>query len=393
VKTYYRPLGILSGDAARQAAPKLELFPDRSSLHPHLASSIKGEGYESEALPLDGGGLGGGDLNVGSPLTANTLALSLASGPLAFALVEMIERRGPGDTVRSLAAAAPLSEALERHTMPRRGLAHLPLDPPLVMGIVNATPDSFSDGGAFLDAGRAVAHAKAMIDAGARIVDIGGESTRPGAQAIPIEEEIRRVAPVIAGLRAYAEAAGALISVDTRNAATMAAALDAGAGLLNDISALTHDPESMALAAGSGASVVLMHMQGDPETMQRAPRYDDVALDVYDYLEGRIAACLEAGMTPDRIVVDPGIGFGKTVEQNVALLNQLPIFHGLGVKLLVGVSRKGFIGKLSANEPPSERLPGSLAAALAAIARGAQIVRVHDVAETVQALKVSRAIS
>jgi dihydropteroate synthase len=277
--------------------------------------------------------------------------------------------------------------------MPRPGLAQLPLDPPIVMGIVNATPDSFSDGGAYIDPGRAVAHAKAMIDAGARIVDVGGESTRPGAQAIPVDEEIRRAVPVIAGLRAYAEASGALISVDTRNAATMAAALDAGAGLLNDVSALTHDPESMRVAARSGASVILMHMQGAPETMQREPRYDDVALDVYDYLESRIAACRDAGIAPERIVVDPGIGFGKTVAHNLALLSHLSLFHGLGVKLLVGASRKGFIGKLSADEPPMERLPGSLAAALAAVGQGAQIVRVHDVAETIQALKIARAVS
>ena len=261
------------------------------------------------------------------------------------------------------------------------------------MGIVNATPDSFSDGGIYLDAGRAVAHAEAMIAAGAAIIDIGGESTRPGALPVEPEEEIRRVVPVIAGVRPAAEAAGVQISIDTRNAETMRAALEAGAGMINDVSALTHDPAALGVAARSGASVVLMHMRSDPCTMQTAPAYDDVALDVYDYLEARIAACADSGIDQSRIVADPGIGFGKTLAHNLQLLNHLTLFHGLGVKLLIGVSRKGFIAGLSAGEAPDQRLGGSLAAALAAAEQGAHIVRVHDVPETVQALRVASALS
>jgi dihydropteroate synthase len=311
---------------------------------------------------------------------------------LAFPLVEIIERRGPAELSRHIVPASAVADRLDRHIAARPAIANLPLDPPVIMGILNATPDSFSDGGAFLGPAAAIAHGAAMIAAGARIVDVGGESTRPGAVAVPVDEEIGRVIPVIAGLRAHAESAGAVISIDTRNAAAMAAALNAGAAIINDVSALTHDPRAMEIVARSGAPVVLMHMQGEPETMQRAPTYDDVALDVYDYLEGRIAACLAAGIPLEKIVIDPGIGFGKTVAQNLALLSQLSLFHGLGVPLLIGVSRKGFIGKLSAGEPPAARLPGSLAAALACVGQGAQILRVHDVGETAQALKVTLAL-
>ena len=260
------------------------------------------------------------------------------------------------------------------------------------MGIVNATPDSFSDGGDHFDPAAAIAHAEAMIRAGAGIVDIGGESTRPGAGTVPVDEEIRRVVPVIAGIRVAADAASVTISVDTRNAQTMLAALDAGATMINDVSALTHDPAALAVAARSQARIVLMHMQGIPATMQQAPSYDDVVLDIYDQLEARIAAAEAAGIDRARIVVDPGIGFGKTVAHNLALLSQFSLFHGLGVPLLVGVSRKGFLAKLSAGEPAGQRLGGSLAAGLAAIGQGARIVRVHDVAETAQAIRILAAI-
>jgi dihydropteroate synthase len=260
------------------------------------------------------------------------------------------------------------------------------------MGVVNATPDSFSDGGSYLDAGRAIAHAEAMIAAGAAIIDVGGESTRPGALPVRPEEEIRRIVPVVAGIRASAEAAGALISVDTRNAATMRGALAAGAGMINDISALTHDPASLEVVAPSNALVVLMHMQGNPRSMQVSPSYGDVVLDVYDHLEARIAVCEAAGIGRSRIIADPGIGFGKTVRHNLQLLDSLTLFHGLGVPLLVGVSRKGFIAHLSVGEPPEQRLPGSLAAGLAAIGQGAGILRVHDVAETLQAIRMANAL-
>jgi dihydropteroate synthase len=260
------------------------------------------------------------------------------------------------------------------------------------MGIVNATPDSFSDSGHHFDPAAAIAHGEAMIRAGAAFIDVGGESTRPGAEPVAVEEEIRRVVPVIASIRVMAEVAGKTISIDTRNARTMQAALDAGATMINDVSALSHDPDSLAVAARAAGPVVLMHMQGEPPTMQAAPAYDDVVLDVYDALGARIAAAEAAGIGRSRIVVDPGIGFGKTVEHNLALLSQLSLFHGLGVPLLVGASRKGFIGKLSAGEPAGQRLGGSLAAGLAAIGQGARIVRVHDVAETLQALRVIAAI-
>jgi dihydropteroate synthase len=335
MKRYLRPLGLLSGSAAHKAV-------------------------------------------------AAGLALPLAGGALAFSLVEVIERIAPGDIRREIVPVRDVADELQPHIGPR------PLAGPIVMGIVNATPDSFADSGAHFDAGSAIAHATAMIQAGAGIVDVGGESTRPGAIPVPIDEEIRRVVPIIAGIRATA--ADATISIDTRNAETMQAALDAGATMINDVSALAHDPDSLAVAAGAIGPVVLMHMQGDPATMQQAPAYDDVVLDVYDQLETRIATALAAGVALDRIVIDPGIGFGKTIAHNLALLDRLSLFHGLGVPLLVGVSRKGFIARLSANEPVERRLGGSLAAGLAAIGQGAQILRVHDVPETVQALRVATAI-
>ena len=322
-------------------------------------------------------------------------ALPLAGGPLAFSLVEIIER-ADARTHRSIVAAPDLADELVRHTarrsfpfpLTREGTA----DVPLVMGIVNVTPDSFSDGGRHFDPARAVAHAASLIEVGAHIVDIGGESTRPGATPVDPAEESRRIVPVILGIRDAAAASGTIISVDTRNGGTMRAALDAGAGMINDISALSHDPESLAVAAATAVPVALMHMRGDPPTMQLAPAYEDVALDVYDHLEGRIAACLKAGIGLKRIAIDPGIGFGKNVAHNLALLDQLAMFHGLAAPLLVGVSRKGFIARLSAGEPPERRLGGSLAAALAALGQGAQIVRAHDVAETAQAVRIVQAL-
>ncbi|MDB5397646.1 MAG: folP [Rhodospirillales bacterium] len=345
------------------------------------------------------------------------LALPLAGGPQAFSLVEIIERAGSKFERRivSIHSIAPNPSAAKRERegpvakqwggegakdfWVQKSHAPLPsrfagerLTAAVVMGIINATPDSFSDGGAYFDPKRAIAHAEAMIQAGACIVDVGGESTRPGALPVNAEEEIGRVLPVIAGIRATAAAAGAIVSIDTRNARTMQAALEAGAGMINDVSALTHDPGSLSVAAASDVPVVLMHMQGEPASMQQAPAYDDVALDVYDYLEARIAAAEAAGIARVRLIVDPGIGFGKTAAHNLALLNQLSLFHGLGVPLLVGVSRKGFIGRLSANEPAEHRLPGSLAAALVAVGQGTQILRVHDVPETLQALRVAAAL-
>ena len=252
------------------------------------------------------------------------------------------------------------------------------------MGVINVTPDSFSDGGETPDAFAAIARGRGLIAAGADIVDIGGESTRPGAAPINPAEEQDRVLPAIRALAAE----GAVVSVDTRHAAVMAAAVAAGARVINDVSALTAEPESLAQAARGGAHVILMHMKGDPRTMQEDPRYDDVVAEVADYLAERIEVCVRAGIPRTKIAIDPGIGFGKTVAHNIALIANLGRFKELGCPVVLGVSRKSFIGKLSRNEPPKERLAGSLAALLAGVARGADILRVHDVAETRQALAV-----
>jgi dihydropteroate synthase len=267
--------------------------------------------------------------------------------------------------------------------------AGLTLDVPRIMGVVNVTPDSFSDGGEAYEMASAIARGLALAEAGADIIDVGGESTRPGAQPVPVEEELRRVIPVIEALAAR----GLLVSVDTRHAAVMAAALPAGARIINDVTALTGDPDALKTVAASQAAVVLMHMQGDPRKMQDNPTYGDVVAEVSAYLAGRIAACEAAGIPRTRLAVDPGIGFGKTVAHNVALLQSLDRLRRLGCALVIGVSRKSFIARLSRGEAPTDRLGGSLAAALAAVARGAHILRVHDVAATVQALKVWQAVA
>lgn len=256
---------------------------------------------------------------------------------------------------------------------------------PILMGIVNVTPDSFSGDGK-LQAGAAIAHGLKLHREGAAILDIGGESTRPGAAPVTIDEEIRRVVPVIEGLRNC----GAAISVDTRHAAVMEAALKAGATIINDVSAL-EGAGSLAVAAKSGAIVCLMHKKGEPQTMQADPRYDDVLNEVHNYLEGRITACTESGVSKDRLLVDVGIGFGKTLEHNLTLLKNIDHFASLGVPILLGVSRKRFIEALSPGVGADQRVPGSIAAVLAAYTKGVRYFRVHDVAETVQALTVFRA--
>ena len=257
------------------------------------------------------------------------------------------------------------------------------------MGIVNVTPDSFSDGGLYADTDTAIAQGRRLQAEGAEILDIGGESTRPGASPLAPDAEIARVVPVIRALAAE----GALISVDTRRAAVMRAAIEAGARIVNDVTALDGDKESLSVVRDSGVSVVLMHMRGEPQTMQVNPTYDDVVKDVAAYLAGRVQACRAAGIAPERIAVDPGIGFGKTVEHNLQLLSGIDRLRALDVAVLVGASRKAFIGKLSRGEAAPERVFGSIAAALASVARGAHIVRVHDVAATRQALAVWRAIA
>ncbi|MEO0620244.1 MAG: dihydropteroate synthase [Pseudomonadota bacterium] len=268
--------------------------------------------------------------------------------------------------------------------------AGLTLDRPRLMGIVNATPDSFSDGGHHATADAAIDHALRLEDEGADILDIGGESTRPGAEPVAPDEEIRRVAPVIERLAARASAR---LSVDTRNADVMSAALDAGAHIVNDVSALTHDPASLELVARRDVPVILMHAQGDPRTMQNDPQYDDVVADVAAYLAARREVCVNAGIARGHIALDPGIGFGKTMAHNLALISGVDAICGLGSAVLLGASRKGFIGHLSGVAEAHERVNGSVAAALAGVMRGVQLIRVHDVSATREALAVWQAIA
>lgn len=265
----------------------------------------------------------------------------------------------------------------------------LPGDGPLVMGILNATPDSFSDAGLYHATDAAIAAARQMIAAGADIIDIGGESTRPGAVPVAVGLEQARVLPIIAALRN----AGAVLSIDTRNAETMRAALAGGATIVNDVSGLAHDPDAAGVVAAAGCPVVLMHMRGTPQTMASLAVYADPVTEVLAELDQRLEAALKAGVRHERIAVDPGIGFAKTPEQGVALLRGLAAFKRLRRPILVGVSRKGLIGALSGEPVAASRDPGSIAAGLFALARGARILRVHDVAGTVQAVRVWRALS
>jgi dihydropteroate synthase len=259
-----------------------------------------------------------------------------------------------------------------------------------IMGVVNATPDSFSDGGQFLDPVAAARHGLKLVEDGADILDIGGESTRPGADDVPAAEEIKRTVPVIEALRR--EKARAVVSIDTRKPEVAKAAVSAGAEIWNDVTALTYAPESVETAAGLSCDIVLMHAQGDPKTMQKDPHYDDVVEEVYAYLAARIEACVKAGVEEARLIVDPGIGFGKTVTHNLLLLANLSRFRDLGRPVLLGASRKRFIGALDRNSPASDRLGGSLAAVLAGLRQGVSVFRVHDVAATRQAIAVAKAI-
>ena len=262
---------------------------------------------------------------------------------------------------------------------------------PLLMGVVNTTPDSFSDGGLFHHADAAIAHARQLIEEGADILDIGGESTRPGAAPVEPEEELARVLPVVRAVAAEAASRGRLISVDTRHARTMARVIEAGATMINDITALA-DPECRRVVAQAGVPVILMHMQGEPRTMQADPRYGDVVADVAAELAQARDRAVASGIAAQRIWLDPGLGFGKTLEHNLALLDATPALRRLGQPILVGASRKSFIGSIDRPGPAADRLGGSIASALAAAARGADAVRVHDVAQTRQALAVWSAI-
>ncbi|TNE70076.1 MAG: dihydropteroate synthase [Rhodobacteraceae bacterium] len=312
-------------------------------------------------------------------------ALTLAGGWCWFSHVERLRRDAPSEI---LPVSELSDEARARLTAPRTVLAGLDLTAPSVMSILNVTPDSFSDGGKFNRPEAALAQVQEMIAAGVEIIDIGGESTRPGADYIPVDEEISRTAPVISAIRAFSPVP---ISIDTRKAPVAEAALRAGASLVNDVYAFTHDPDLARVSAEAGVPVCLMHAQGDPEVMQDDPQYDNVLLDVYDFLEDRIRLAEAAGIARAQVLVDPGIGFGKTVAHNLALLERISLFHGLGCGILLGVSRKGFIGKIGKAPVAQERAPGTIAVTLAALGQGVQIHRVHDFKETKQALALWQA--
>jgi dihydropteroate synthase len=340
---------------------------------------------------------------IDAPFGYDGQAQRLAGGLVWFAAVELIARVGTRRIAQALVPIDGLGDLRDglrpaqqarfdtlwaRLTAARPpltlGTRTLRFDAPAVMGILNVTPDSFSDGGRLADLEAATAAAVGMAAAGAAIVDIGAESTRPGARSVWEGDEIARLEPLLSRIAG----ADLLLSVDTRKAAVMRRALALGVRIVNDVSALTYDPEAAAAVSAAGCPVVLMHHQGDPQTMQDDPRYDDVVLDVFDWLEARIDACAAAGIARERIIVDPGIGFGKTLRHNLELVNALSTLHGLGCPVLLGASRKRFIGALSNEAPADRRLGGSVAVAVAALTQGVQLLRVHDVPETVQAMRV-----
>jgi len=350
------------------------------------------------ASPQALSGTGGGDTVrlAGGMAWASHLALILREGPrvtqrhvvtpagMAAALADLpssVQAEGEAQWAALRKVHAPLN-------LPTRdGHRTIRLDSPQIMGILNITPDSFSDAGTFMDRPDvAQTHAAMMLEAGAAMIDVGGESTRPGAAAVWEGDEIKRVVPAVEHLSAM----GAAISLDTRRLAVMEAGLAAGAQIINDVSALRHDPRALDFVARSGVPVCLMHAPGDDLDLHRSEGYGDVVLDVFDWLAARRDAALAAGIAADRILLDPGIGFGKSLADNLALMNALPLFHALGCPLLVGASRKRMIGALSAEAPAHKRLGGSVALAVAMMEAGVQIIRVHDVPETVQAMHVWR---
>lgn len=314
-------------------------------------------------------------------------AQQIAGGWTWFTDVERIERGRPSELIP--AQDVP-QQMLARLTDARPPIAGIGMDTPRIMGILNVTPDSFSDGGLFVGADAAIAQARQMMGEGADILDIGGESTRPGAMTVDINEEIARTAPVIKELTAQGCAP---ISIDTRKGRVAEAALGAGARIINDVAAMTFDDEMVHVAAATDAPICLMHAQGDPETMQDAPTYDDVVLDVFDFLSKRILVAEAAGIRRDRIIVDPGIGFGKTLAQNLLLLQNLSIFQGFGCPVLLGASRKRFIGTIGNAPDAQDRMPGSVAIALHGARQGMQILRVHDTLATRQALSLHMAVN
>ena len=337
---------------------------------------------------------------VDSPFGHDGKVARLAGGLNWFASVELIVVEGNERTASELVPVEGVENRFDDDmaaqwralTAPRSALRlgerTVRLDQPQVMGIVNATPDSFSDGGQFANAAEAAEAGARMASEGAAIIDVGGESTRPGARSIWEGDEIERIVPVIRQL----SAGGAAVSVDTRKADVMTPAVEAGARMINDVSALTYDARSGEVAAAANVPIVLMHHRGAPEVMQEDPRYDDVIVEVYLWLEERISAALDAGVARENILVDPGFGFGKNVGHNLELMNGLALFHSLGCPLVIGASRKRTIGALSGEAPVERRVAGSIAFAMKAAEQGAQLIRVHDVFETVQALKVWRGL-
>ena len=337
---------------------------------------------------------------VDSPFGLDGQVARLAGGLNFFSAVEFIHIEGRRRTASELVAVADVESRLDEDSAkqwPALTTARAPLqlgartvrlDQPQVMGILNVTPDSFSDGGRFEGPEAAAEAGSDMAAAGAAIIDVGGESTRPGAAMVWEGDEIERAIPVIRRL----SASGNAVSADTRKAEVMRAAIEAGAGMVNDVSALTFDPRATEVLAASSVPVVLMHHQGDPATMQDDPRYDDVLVEVYLWLEERIVFAEEAGIARERLIVDPGFGFGKTVAHNLELMNGLALLHGLDCPILLGASRKRTIGALDREVPADQRLAGSLAFALKAVEQGAQIIRAHDVPETVQALRMWRGL-
>ena len=309
------------------------------------------------------------------------------AGGLCWFDKAVIHERGAGQ--RKVMAGDLPKEVLDRFIAPRVPVCGLDMRQPQVMGILNVTPDSFSDGGLFAKPAAAIAHAQAMIREGASIIDIGGESTRPGAAVVPVEEEIARTAPVIAAIRSDSNVP---ISIDTRKGPVGHAAINAGASLINDVAAFTYDLALLDVAVAAKAPVCIMHAQGTPETMQQDPKYDDVLLDIYDFLEERVATAEAAGIPRNQIIVDPGIGFGKTLEHNLTILRGIAIFHGLGCPILLGASRKRFIGTIGGGQDAADRLGGSVAVALFGARQGVQILRVHDIFATKQALDLEWAI-
>ncbi|MEQ8707634.1 MAG: dihydropteroate synthase [Rhodospirillales bacterium] len=326
-------------------------------------------------------------LNAGPPGAG---VLALGGGGLWFSHCRCLEFDGEHPVESLLTVDQLTADEADSLTAPK-SFAGLTCQPgmPLLMGVVNVTPDSFSDGGDYLDHDAAIARGLALAREGASVIDVGGESTRPGAAPVTTDEEILRVEPVVRALTGH----GVRVSVDTRNARVMTAALAAGASVVNDVTALTHDPQALSVVAEAGCNVMLMHMQGQPQTMQQEPYYRHATADVHDYLRERRDVCLKAGLKPEMISIDPGIGFGKTDTHNLLILRQLGMLQGLGCAVTLGVSRKSFIGRVADVPAAKDRLPGSLAAALAGAQRGAQILRVHDVRETRQALAVWQAIT